>query len=175
MKKVLITLAIALGLTQITQAQQLAAPYFCCDSITYWTDQGQGLFVGLDTTNIIHNPDSIDVTWSVCDANVCYTETGMNAFFGQIVTTDTIKVCYEAWIYEVNAMEICTQCDSLVYNQNLYNWVPLSMSFQPSSINELTFNKVDDNKIYDMLGKELLEAPIGQMYIQNRKLYFRNE
>ena len=49
------------------------------------------------------------------------------------------------------------------------------MSFQPSSINELTFNKVDDNKIYDMLGKELLEAPVGQMYIQNRKLYFRNE
>jgi len=156
-----------------TEMQQ--QPYFCCDSITYWTDQGQGLFVGLDTTNIIHNPDSINVTWSVCDESYCYNETGMDAFFGQITTTDTIKVCYEAWLYEMNTMEICTQCDSLVFNQNVYNWVPLSMSSQPLSINELTFNKVNDNKIYDMLGKELLEAPLGQMYIQNRKLYFRNE
>ena len=45
----------------------------------------------------------------------------------------------------------------------------------PTSINELTFNRVNDNKIYDMLGKELLEIPTGQMYIQNGKLYIRNE
>ena len=29
-----------------TQAQQ-SSPYFCCDSILYWTDQGQGLSVGV--------------------------------------------------------------------------------------------------------------------------------
>ena len=46
MKKYLIVLLVALGLQ--TQAQQ-ATPYFCCDSISYWTDQGRGLSVGLDS------------------------------------------------------------------------------------------------------------------------------
>ncbi|MDE0871953.1 MAG: hypothetical protein OSA37_08550 [Flavobacteriales bacterium] len=30
-----------------------------------------------------------------------------------------------------------------------------------------------DNKIYDLYGRELREAPIGQMYIQNKKKYIR--
>ena len=62
MKKILLALLVSLGLQ--TQAQQ-AVPYFCCDSITYWTDQGQGLFIGLDTTNMIHNPDSMTIYWGV--------------------------------------------------------------------------------------------------------------
>ena len=28
------------------------------------------------------------------------------------------------------------------------------------------------NKIYDMFGRELREAPIGQMYIRNRNVFF---
>ena len=46
MKKILLVVLVSLGLQ--TQAQQ-STPYFCCDSISYWTDQGQGLSVGLDT------------------------------------------------------------------------------------------------------------------------------
>ena len=56
MKRILLAVLVLIGLQ--TQAQQ-ATPYFCCDSITYWTDQSQGFNIGLDTTNIIHNPDSI--------------------------------------------------------------------------------------------------------------------
>ena len=60
-------------------------PYFCCDSITYWTDQGQGLFIGLDTTNMIHNPDSMIVYWGVCTgyagAGICYAGDGMSDYF----------------------------------------------------------------------------------------------
>jgi len=41
----------------------------------------------------------------------------------------------------------------------------------PTSINELTFDRVNDNKIYDLLGKELNEIPVGTMYIRNNKLY----
>lgn len=40
-------------------------------------------------------------------------------------------------------------------------------------IEELTPAMIGDNKIYDMLGRELLTAPIGQMYIQNRKKYIK--
>ena len=34
-------------------------------------------------------------------------------------------------------------------------------------------NKIVNNKMYDVYGRELLTAPIGQMYIQNRKKYIR--
>ena len=64
MKRFLVALLVSLGLQ--TQAQQ-AVPYFCCDSITYWTDQSQGFNIGLDTSNMIHNPDSMQVLWSICN------------------------------------------------------------------------------------------------------------
>ena len=164
MKKILLAVLVLIGLQ--TQAQQ-TTPYFCCDSITYWTDQGQGLFVGLDTTGIIHNPDSMTVSWQVCNANMCYVGDGISAFFGQIVTTDTIKVGYDVYIYENGVLEICSMEEWLVFNGT--NWVLLNMI--PTSINELTFNRVNDNKIYNLLGKELNEIPLGKMYIRNNKLY----
>ena len=43
----------------------------------------------------------------------------------------------------------------------------------PTSINELTFNRVNDNKIYDLLGRELTEIPVGKLYIRNNKLYIK--
>ena len=152
-----------------TQAQQ-ANPYFCCDSITYWTDQSQGLTVGLDTTNIIHNPDSIEVIWSVCNTSICYSGSGMYAFFGQIMTTDTIKVCYDVFLYTSNLVETCSRCDSLVFDQNTYSWVLFSMG-NTVGIEELMKNEGANNKMYDMLGRELTEIPLGEMYIRNKRLY----
>tara|TARA_B100000085_G_scaffold202209_1_gene185729 strand:+ start:19 stop:546 length:528 start_codon:yes stop_codon:yes gene_type:complete len=166
MKKLLLAVLVLFGLQ--TQAQQ-SAPYFCCDSITYWTDQSQGFNIGLDTTNIIHNPDSIDVLWQVCNSSQCYTGTGMYAYFGQVMTSDTLKVCYDAYVYEINSVEVCTRCDSLVFNG--FNWVLFSMQGNPLSINELTFNRTNDGKIYDLLGRELTEIPTGKLYIRNQKLY----
>jgi len=146
-------------------------PYFCCDSITYWTDQGQGLTVGLDTTNIVHNPDSIIVYWGVCTgyagAGICYAGDGMSDYFPQVTTSDTIKVGYDVFIYENGVYEVCSIEDWLVFDGT--NWVLLNMN--STSINELTFNKINDGKIYDMLGRELTEIPVGKLYIRNQKLY----
>jgi len=150
-----------------TKAQQLS-PYFCCDSITYWTDQGQGLFVGLDTTSIIHNPDSIDVLWSVCNTGTCYSGSGIDAFFGQITTSDTIKVCYDVMLYTSNTLEVCTHCDSLVFNQNTFSWMLFSMN-NPVNIFEIE-NKINNNKMYDLYGREILR-PKG-LYIQNNKVKY---
>ena len=143
-------------------------PYFCCDSVSYWTDQSQGFNIGLDTSGMIHNPDSIEVLWSICNSSQCYTGTGMYAYFGQIMTTDTIKACYDAYLYTANTIEVCTHCDSLIFDGN--NWILFSMG-NTTSINELTFNRVNDGKIYDMLGRELKEIPVGKMYIRNGQLY----
>ena len=41
----------------------------------------------------------------------------------------------------------------------------------PTSINELTLNKINNNKIYDLLGRELTTIPLGTMYIRNNKKY----
>jgi len=163
---------VLLGLNTI-QAQQSQQPYFCCDSITYWTDQSQGLTVGLDTTNMIHNPDSMTVYWGVCTGyaggGICYAGNGISDYFPQVTTSDTIKVGYDVYIYENGVAESCSIEEWLIFDGT--NWVLLNMN--PTSINEITFNKVNDGKIYDLMGRELKETPIGVPYIKNRKIYIR--
>jgi len=166
MKKLLLVVLVLFGLQ--TQAQQ-SAPYFCCDSITYWTDQSQGFNIGLDTSNIVHNPDSIEVWWAVCTNGLCYSGQGMADYFPQVTTSDTLKVSYDVYLYENGVVEVCSMEEWLIFDQNSFSWVLLNML--PTSINELTFNRVNNNKIYDLLGKELTEIPVGKMYIRNQKLY----
>ena len=173
MKKLLLVVLVLFGLQ--TQAQQSAAPYFCCDSITYWTDQSQGFNIGLDTSNIVHNPDSMTIYWGVCTGfsggGMCYTGSGMYDYFPQITVYDTVKVQYDVSIYENGSVEYCSIEEWLVFDQNSFSWVLLNML--PTSINELTFNRVNDNKIYDLLGRELTEIPVGKLYIKNNKLYIK--
>ena len=172
MKRILMVVLVLLGLNTI-QAQQSQQPYFCCDSITYWTDQSQGLTVGLDTTNMIHNPDSMTVYWGVCTGyagtGICYAGNGISDYFPQVTTSDTIKVGYDVYIYENGVAESCSIEEWLIFDGT--NWVLLNMN--PTSINEITFNKVNDGKIYDLMGRELKETPIGIPYIKNRKIYIR--
>ena len=166
MKKILLVLLVLFGLQ--TQAQQ-ATPYFCCDSITYWTDQSQGFNIGLDTSNIVHNPDSITVYWGVCTNGMCYAGDGITDYFPQVTVYDTLKVGYDVYLYENGVAEVCSMEEWLIFDQNTYSWVLLNML--PTSINELTFNRINDGKIYDLLGKELSEIPVGKLYIRNQKLY----
>ena len=166
MKKLLVVLLVSLGLQ--TQAQ--INP---CDSITYWINQVTNgpITLGLDTTSISFNPDSIQVYWGLCSqqTGMCYGGQGITTYFSQITTTDTIKVSYDVYLYENGVAEGCSREDWLVFDGT--NWVLLNML--PTSINELTFNRINDGKIYDMLGRELSEIPTGTMYIKNGKKYIR--
>ena len=170
MKKVLLALLVSLGLQ--TQAQQ-ATPYFCCDSITYWIDQSQGFNIGLDTSNIVHNPDSMTVYWGVCTgfagAGICYAGNGISDYFPQVTTSDTIKVGYDVYLYENGVAESCSIEEWLIFDQNSFSWVLLNML--PTSINELSFNNIHDNKIYDMLGRDVINPTAGVMYIRNNKKF----
>ena len=173
MKKILLVLLVMLGLNT-TQAQTGSGTsmYFCCDSITYWIDQSQGFNIGLDTSNIVHDADSIVVIWAVCNSSMCYSGSGMYAYFSQILTTDTIKVGYIVDLYKNGVLiDVCNLEEWLIFDQNSFSWVLFNML--PTSINELTFNKVNDNVIYDITGRKLDEIPVGKMYIQNRKLYIK--
>ena len=168
MKKVLLVLLITFTLQ--TKAQN---PF--CDSLGYTLGQGQVFNVSFDTSAMwISTPvDSIDVLWSVCNSITCYNEEGMTAYFQLIQQTDTIKVCYDTYVYSLGQYEFCADCDSLIYNQNTFSWVMFSAQGNSTNINEMMIDKIVDNKIHDVYGRELLVAPIGQMYIQNKKKYFK--
>jgi len=162
MKKILLILLTALGLQ--TQAQ--ISP---CDSISYTaTSTINYPFIVAGVANI---PGTVSWTWTVCNSSMCYSSSMANASFGQVSLTDTLKVCYDV-IIDINGMTYaCSKCDSLVYNPNSYQWEP--MVAQPLGVIELESNIINDNKMYDLLGREIFEVPIGAVYIKNRKKYIR--
>ena len=162
MKKIILTLLVLLGLQ--TQAQVMY-----CDSISYTTAStiNYPLIVSGSIPNV---PGTVTWNWSVCDANICYSGSGPNASFGQVSTTDTLKVCYDVTI-DINGFTyVCTNCDTLVYNPNSYQWEILPRVTQPTAINEIKLNTATNSKIYDLLGRELNSVPIGKMYIRNNRL-----
>jgi len=142
---------------------------FSCNSISYFVDQG--IYFNTNLVDNYNNPDSSMISWSVCNTSTCYTGEGTFAAFPMIQPTDTLKVCYDAYLYYGNAMEVCNQCDSMVYSQGNSQWVLYSYQGNTTGISELEITRLNDNKIYDMLGRELTEIPLGKMYIRNQKLY----
>ena len=162
MKKLLLALLLLFGL-------QTKAQINFCDSISYTTSST--INYPLTITGIANIPGVVTWSWQVCNTNMCYSGSGVNASFGQISLTDTLKVCYDVTI-DINGMTYaCSGCDSLVYNQNSYQWEAISS--QPLGITELELSSMSDGKMYDLLGREILEVPKGTPYIKNRKKYIR--
>ena len=152
MKKTILILLVSLGLQ--TQAQ-----VSWCDSISYTTLPQQTLTTVGDASLLANLADS-----------VCYTGSGATAVFQNILSSDTVKLCYDAFIHFDTMSYICMYCDSLIYDGN--SWVLFSMG-NTVGINEFTLKTINDNKIYDLLGRELEFIPVGKMYIRNNKLYIQ--
>lgn len=179
MKQFLLTLVIAFGLTQITQAQ-----INYCDStqqMTYTTGNyyvydvalGMGgnspnngywmapIYVWTTTPNLITG--GVDVWEDSCFANTC-THTVYNEY-----NEDTITTCISYHYETLNVIDTLECCIEHYWNSELQAWVrSTSMTV---GIEEYIANQIADNKTYDMLGRELTEIPVGQMYIRNQKLY----
>ena len=163
MKKILFIILVALGLQ--TQAQVMY-----CDSISYTTSSTINYPLILSGSSSMV-PGTVTWNWQVCNTSMCYADAGGTAYFGQVSTTDPLKVCYDA-IIDINGFTYgCTGCDSLVYNPNSYQWELLPRITQPTAIKEIKFNINNDGKIYDLLGRELSSPPVGKMYIRNNRLY----
>ena len=162
MKRLIFILLVALGLH--TQAQVMY-----CDSISYTTSStiNYPLVLSGSSSNV---PGTVTWNWTVCNTTACYTDVGGNAHFGQVSTTDTLKVCYDATININGFTYVCTNCDSLIYNPNSYQWEILPRVTQPTVIKEIQFNTNKRGKIYDLLGKELNSIPKGKMYIRDNRL-----
>ena len=166
MKKIIIILSILLGLQ--TQAQIVP-----CDSISYTTTStiNYPLIVSGSISGLSNMADTIVWSWSVCNASMCYSGAGANDSFGQVSLTDTLKVCYDVYIDIGGITYVCTGCDTLIYNPNTYQWE--SKISNPTSITTPSLTTIIDNKIYDLLGRELTSIPIGKMYIRNKRLCIR--
>jgi hypothetical protein len=163
MRKIFLILLILFGLK--TQAQVVF-----CDSISYATSSTINYPFGV-TGSIPTIPGTVTWTWTVCNSNMCYSSNGASAYFGQVSLTDTLKVCYNVLI-DINGFTYtCTGCDSLVYNPNSYQWEKVAA--QPLGVVELESSVVNDNRMYDLLGREIFEIPLGKMYIKNNRKCIR--
>ena len=161
MKKIILIFLVLLGLK--TQAQVMY-----CDSISYTTSTTLNYPITLSGT-ASGIPGTVTWDWQVCNANLCYAGSGPMASFNQVSLTDTLKVCYDATI-DINGFTyVCSNCDTLIYNPNTYQW-EISQP-HPVSIKEVNFTINGNDKIYDLFGRELNAIPSRKMYIKNKRLY----
>jgi hypothetical protein len=155
--------------------QETPINYNPCDSLNYSTTTSINYPFGVHGTvqpTLNNDTDTVEFNWTVCGGGLCYSATGLWAFFGQITYQDTLKVCYDAYtIVNNNIDTVCSSCDSLIFDG--MNWVLFNMS-NPTSIQETMINKINNSKIYDLLGREIIgDIPNNTMYIQNGKKYIK--
>ena len=163
MKRLIFILLVTLGLQ--TQAQVMY-----CDSLSYTTGVSPILTTMGDASSLSNMADSVAWSWTVCNSMLCYSGYGDTATFQSILSTDTVKVCYDTYIYFMGATYICADCDSLVYDANSYSWVLLNVG-NTTSIQEVNIYSKKCLKMFDLLGRELDRVPVGKMYIRSGKLY----
>jgi len=152
-----------------TQAQ-----FNLCDSLSYSivTDSAtwNTLMVTGNANGISNMVDSIGWNFTACNSTACYIPQGNDPYsFPLIYPSDTVKLCYDAFVYTMGTTIMCNHCDSLIYDFMSDTWV-IMLRNNPVGIEELIKNE-GMYKMYDMLGRELTEIPLGEMYIRNQKLY----
>jgi hypothetical protein len=163
-------LAICLLASTKTQAQQS-----WCDSLTTQHYPVTGISITL--TSLPAGVDSVEVLWTACNTSTCYSAGGITGYFPLISLSDTVKLCYDVWLYNSNTVEICNHCDSIIHDGN--SWILFNRG-NTVGINELGFVIEEDgvrwysDQMYDLRGREITTAPKGTMYIKNRKLYLKN-
>ena len=162
---------------QFWQKVLMQQPNFNCDSLSYSividSTTWNTLTVTGNADGVINMIDSMDWNFTACNTSTCYTAQGNNPYsFPSILVTDTVKLCYDAFIYFDSMTYICTECDSLVYDFMTDAWVLMSMG-NPTGIEELMKNEGANYTMYDLLGREVIEVPVGTMYIRNNKKYIR--
>ena len=83
---------------------------------------------------------------------------------------DTITTCISYTLTDtLGYVDTMSCCFNQVWDGQA--WMRMANMGTPTGISELEITRLNDNKIYDMLGRELTEIPLGQMYIRNQKLY----
>jgi len=165
MKKLLILLL--LPLTMFSQTDW-------CDSISYSVlPSTNGVFsVMIETTDSLDNYcDTVSVAWAVCNFQLCFLGNGAFASFPIIQNTDTVKVCYSAYVTDTNWQTIheCRDvCEWIVYNGT--EWVEWSNVL---GWEEILPNGQHKGVVYDLKGKVVTDVKKNRIYIRNMKKFIK--
>jgi len=127
-----------------------------CDSLSF----SVGTSSALTVIGVNSSSDSTNFMWGVCDKSMCYSSSGDTAYFLLVNPLDTVKVCYD-----ISPQWSCTECYYVVFNG--FTWQLLNTI---TYVNEIA-QQPHDNKIYDLLGREIQYIPRGIIYIKNGVLY----
>ena len=161
MKKIILILLVSLGL----QAQNP------CDSIGFsgssnffsvWTLQPNAvveLWVTMGGEGNILSRDSLTLTHHVFSASYPF---GMN---------DTITTCIYSDHHDSASVSLTYLICCITFVFDGISWCRL---YNITDIQESHSNTIKQNKIYDMLGRELKEIPRNKLYIKNNKIYLND-
>jgi len=175
MKKILLVVLVLIGLQ--TQAQNVFGPAVC-DSLNLGMSITLNPFIdpNLDTayfTPIIGdtiNFNIISYMWSFYElGGTCPT-----IIYGKTITSvglpDTVYMCLEVCLDTSFPSVYCVFSDTLILDT--FEWVSINNSV--TSIPEIKQNILNNNKIYDILGREIIgNIPNNTLYIQNGKKYIK--
>ena len=156
MKRILLAVLVLIGLQ--TQAQ-LVSP---CDSIDIVGSQSQvsmEVMSGVNMYSPLYMVTTTSFGYVLGEDSLSWTH---YAYPIMAIGTDTIITCI-SYAYGVDTLNCCVE-----FYWNGQSWEKV---FNTNSIEELTIDRVNDDKIYDLQGRELNEVPTGSMYIRRRKLY----
>ena len=143
-----------------------------CDSIEMVLTPHQPNII-IFSTNIptLGIPGTIDYLWvhKTIDGTIFLFDTNESPmiYMPNPTITDTVIVCLIINLNILGVMDTCHICDTLEWDGQWIPWV------NPSSIEEMETKGIIDNKMYDLLGRELTKIPVGVMYIRNQKKYIR--
>jgi len=177
MKKVLLALLVLLGLQ--TQAQIT----LCDSNMTYTTGSQYQLEIAIaQTGNSLPMMAALyAVTYggqTMLGEDSCFSGPCTHLIFNYNPITglpyDTITTCISYTLTDtLGYVDTMSCCFNQVWDGTA--WMRMSSIGVPTSISELEVTKLNNNIMYDLLGRELTEIPVGKMYIRNNKLYINKK
>jgi len=197
MKRIFILILLATSLSQFTKAQITCLP---CDQLGMSVNVGSdtnALSIYHSGQYLTHPQEYNVFVWDIADGSgyPIFQDTIVNSSFcnfsHSFPITDTMNVV----VYLKNDSAIlpsgnsihCLFQDQIYWETGVYpsgtpwgRWEfvhgNVGIDMNPASgIEEMRSAQITNGKMYDLLGRELKEAPFRQLYIQNGKKLFRIE
>ena len=173
MKKILMMVMVSLGL-------QLQAQTLCDSNMTYTTGSQYQLEIAFPVTgnSLPMMAPIYAVTYggqTMLGEDSCFSNACSHIAFNYNPLTgmpyDTITTCISYTLTDsLGYVDTLNCCFNQVWDGQA--WLRMSMG-GTVSIEELYNTEKQDYRIFNVLGRQLIEAPIGEMYIQNRKKYIK--
>jgi len=167
-------------MVMVSLGLQLQAQTLCDSNMTYTTGSQYQLEIAIaQTGNTLPMMAPIyAVTYggqTMLSEDSCFVGPCTHTVYNYNPTTgmpyDTITTCISYTLTDsLGYVDTLNCCFNQVWDGQA--WMRMSMG-GTVGIEELYNTENQDYRIFNVLGRQLIEAPIGEMYIQNRKKYIK--